>query len=165
MSKEFATPRRSLAIPIKPKQGELLGDGTSVKHIAIVTNRNDPDRGTGLDLIRWHRGKCGTNEHAHDVLKNEFASWCLPSQKFEANAAWLRMNPLLYNLLSAFKRVGLPEEMHIARPKRLRVLVLNTVGKIVRHARETLLRYATACSLSDAPRNAFRLVRPALAGE
>lgn len=166
-SKEFATPRRYLAIRIKPKQGELLGDGTSVKHFAIVTNRNDPEGGSGLDLVRWHRGKCGTIEHTHDVLVNELAGWCLPSQKFGANAAWLRMNVLLYNLLSAFKRVGLPEEMHHARPKRLRFLVLNTVGKVVRHARETLLRYAGALAraFADAPRTAFGLVRPVLTGE
>ena len=166
-SKEFATPRRYLAIRIKPKQGELLGCGSSVKHVAIVTNRNDPDGGTGLDLIRWQRQKAGTIEHTHDVLMNELAGWCLPSQKFGANAAWLRMNVMLYNLLSAFKRVGLPEEMHDARPKRLRFLVLNTVGKVVRHARETLLRLgdALARALADAPRIAFRLRRPALAGE
>ena len=166
-SKEFATPRRYLAIRIKPKQGELLGCGSSVKHFAIVTNRNDPAGGTGLDLIRWQRQKAGTIEHTHDVLMNELAGWCLPSQKFGANAAWLRMNVMLYNLLSAFKRVGLPEEMHDARPKRLRFLVLNTVGKVVRHARETLLRLgdALARALADAPRIAFRLRRPALAGE
>ena len=166
-SKEFATPRRYLAIRIKPKQGELLGCGSSVKHFAIVTNRNDPAGGTGLDLIRWQRQKAGTIEHTHDVLMNELAGWCLPSQKFGANAAWLRMNVMLYNLLSAFKRVGLPEEMHDARPKRLRFLVLNTAGKVVRHARETLLRLgdALARALADAPRIAFRLRRPALAGE
>jgi hypothetical protein len=166
-SKEHATPRRYLAIRIKPKQGDLLGDGTSLKHFAIVTNRNDPEGGSGLDLIRWHRQKAGTIEHAHDVLMNELAGWCLPSQKFGANAAWLRLNVLLYNLLSAFKRVGLPEEMHDARPKRLRFLLLNTVGKVVRHARETLLRCATAVAraLADAPRVAFRLARPALVGE
>ena len=132
-----------------------------------LTNCNDPEGGTGLDLIRWQRQKAGTIEHTHDVLMNELAGWCLPSQKFGANAAWLRMNVLLYNLLSAFKRVGLPEEMHDARPKRLRFLVLNTVGKVVRHARETLLRLgdAVARALADAPRVAFRLVRPALAGE
>ena len=166
-SKEHATPRRYLAIRIKPRQGELLGDGSAIKHFAIVTNRNDPDGGTGLDLIRWQRQKAGTIEHTHDVLMNELAGWCLPSQKFGANAAWLRMNVLLYNLLSAFKRVGLPEEMHDARPKRLRFLVLNSVGKVVRHARETLLRCADALAraLADAPRVAFRLLRPALAGE
>jgi hypothetical protein len=166
-SKDHATPRRYLAIRIRPRQGELLRDGTGTKHFAIVTNRNDPQGGSGLDLIRWHRQKAGTIEHTHDVLMNELAGWCLPSQKFGANAAWLRMNVLLYNLLSAFKRVGLPEELRDARPKRLRFLVLNTVGKVVRHARETLLRCADALSraLADAPRVAFRLVRPPLAGE
>lgn len=166
-SKDHATPRRYLAIRIKPRQGELLGDGASIKHFAIVTNRNDPEGGSGLDLIRWQRQKAGTIEHAHDVLMNELAGWCLPSQKFGANAAWLRLNVLLYNLLSAFKRVGLPEEMHDARPKRLRYLVLNTVGKVVRHARETLLRCAStlARAIADAPRVAYRLLRPALAGD
>ena len=166
-SKEFVTPRRYLAIRIRPRQGELLGDGSSVRHFAIVTNRSDPKGGTGLDLIQWQRKKAGTIEHTHDVLMNELAGWCLPSQKFGANAAWLRLNVMLYNLLSAFKRVGLPEEMHHARPKRLRFLVLNTVGKVVRHARETLLRCADALArtLADAPRVAFRLLRPALAGE
>ena len=47
---------------------------------------------------------------------------------------------MLYNLLSAFKQVALPEEFHRARPKRLRFLLLNGVGKVVRHARETVLR-------------------------
>lgn len=166
-SKEHATPRRYLAIRIKPRQGELLGDGTSLKHFAIVTNRSDPEGGTGLDLIHWQRQKAGTIEHTHDVLMNELAGWCLPSQKFGANAAWLRMNVLLYNLLSAFKRVGLPEEMHNARPKRLRFLLLNSVGKVVRHARETLLRCADAIAraLADAPRVAFHRLRPTLAGE
>lgn len=166
-SKDLTTPRHYLAIRIKPKQGELLSDGSSLKHFVIVTNRNDPDGGTGIDLIQWQRKKAGTIEHAHDVLLNELAGWCLPSQKFGANAAWLRINVLLYSLLSAFKRVSLPEEMHYVRPKRLRFLVLNTVGTIIRHARETLLGCADAVvwAMADATRVAFRLLRPALAGE
>lgn len=139
-SKEFATPRRYLAIRIRPLQGDLLDQATCMRHFAIVTNRSDPPGGTGLDLICWHRGKAGTIEHAHDVLMNELAGWALPSQKFGANAAWLRLNVMLYNLLSAFKRVGLPEELHDARPKRLRFVLLNGIGKVIRHARETLLR-------------------------
>jgi hypothetical protein len=39
---------------------------------------------------------------------NELAGAALPSQKFGVNAAWLRLNVILYNLLSAYKRVGLP---------------------------------------------------------
>jgi hypothetical protein len=57
--------------------------------------------------------------------------------------------------------------MHDAHPKRLRFLVLNTVGRVIRHARETLLRCADARAgtLAAAPRLAFRALRPALAGE
>jgi hypothetical protein len=38
---------------------------------------------------------------------------------------------ILYKLLAAYKRVGLPEEFRTARPNRLRFLVLNTVGKVL----------------------------------
>jgi hypothetical protein len=74
------------------------------------------------------------------VLTNELAAEVLPSQKFGANAAWFRLNVLLDNLLSAFKRIALPPELHDARPKRLRCVLLNGIGKVVRHARETVLR-------------------------
>jgi hypothetical protein len=164
--KDAVSPRRYLAIRIRPRQGELLRDGHRVRHFCIVTNRSDPEGGCGLDLIRWHRQKAGTIEHAHDVLVNELAGAALPSQKFGANAAWLRLNVILYNLLSAYKRVGLPEEFHTARPKRLRFLLLNTVGKVVRHAREILLRCTKeiARALAAPPRTHFALNRPALAG-
>jgi Transposase DDE domain group 1 len=139
-AKDRPAPPRYLALRITKKQGRLFADGGEVKHFAIVTNLPDPEAGSGLDLIRWQRGKAGTVEHAHHVLTNELAAEALPSQKFAANAAWFRLNVLLFNLLSAFKRVALPEALHRARPKRLRFVLLNTIGKVVRHARETLLR-------------------------
>ena len=106
-------------------------------------------------------------EHAHHVLTNEFAAEALPSQKFGANAAWFRLNVLLYNLLSAFKRIALPEELHNARPKRLRFVLLNGVGRVVRHARETVLRLVGDARrrLADAARLALTTgpprIRPA----
>lgn len=42
--------------------GELLRDGNRVRHFCIVTNRSDPEGGSGLDLMRWHRQKAGTIE-------------------------------------------------------------------------------------------------------
>lgn len=132
--------RRHLALRVRRRQGELFADGSTVKHFAIVTNRE----GDGLTLIRWHREKAGTVEHVHHVLKNELAATVLPSGKVGANAAWFRLNVLTYNLLSAFKRVALPGDFSEARPKRLRFLVFNTVGKVVQQARRTLLRLTTA---------------------
>jgi hypothetical protein len=166
-AKDRPAPPRYLALRITKKQGRLFADGGEVKHFAIVTNLPDPEGGVGLDLIRWHRGKAGTVEHAHHVLTNELAAEALPSQKFAANAAWFRLNVLLYNLLSAFKRIALPEELHTARPKRLRFVLLNSIGKVVRHARETVLRLVGAArrKLADAARLALATgpprVRPA----
>jgi hypothetical protein len=54
-SKDAVTPRRYLAIRVRPRQAELLVCGSKVRHFAVVTNRSDPDGGSGLDLIRWHR--------------------------------------------------------------------------------------------------------------
>ena len=72
------------------KVPHVPNDGSTVKHFAIVTNREGDD----LMLIRWHREKAGTVEHAHYVMRNELAAAALPSGKFGANAAWFRRNVL-----------------------------------------------------------------------
>lgn len=131
-----AQPHRYLAIRVLKRQGSLFADGSDRRHFAIVTNR----QGNGLEIIQWHRGKAGTIEHTHHILTNELAAEALPSQDFGANAAWVRLNVILYNLLAALRRTALPEEFRAARPKRLRFHLLNTLGRVVRHARETLLR-------------------------
>jgi len=128
--------RRYLAARVQKRQGHLFADGRSVHYFAGITNRE----GEGLALLQWHRQKAGTVEHTHHVLKNDLAAAALPSGKFGANAAWFRVNTLTYNLLSALKRLTLPGDLRTARPKRLRFLLCNTVGKVVAHARRTLLR-------------------------
>jgi hypothetical protein len=132
--------RRYLAIRVTKRQGDLFADGRRVQHFAVVTNR----AGDGLALLQWHREKAGTVEHTHHVLKNELAAAALPSGKFGANAAWFRCNVLTYNLLTALKRLTLPGDFRTARPKRLRFLLFNTVGKVISHARRTLLRLSAA---------------------
>lgn len=126
---------RYLALRILKKQGSLFRDGNDRKHFAIATNRD----GDGAAIIQWHREKAGTIEHTHDILKNDLAAAALPSQKFGANAAWFRLNCILANLFVAMRR-ALPEEFARAKPKRLRFEILNTVGRVVVHARQTLLR-------------------------
>jgi hypothetical protein len=128
--------RRYLATRIQKRQGQLFADGSSTHYFAVVTNRTED----GLTLLQWHRAKAGTVEHTHHVLKTELAAAALPSGKFGANAAWFRLNVLTYNLLTALKRLTLPGDLRTARPKRLRFLLFNTVGKVVTHARRTLLR-------------------------
>lgn len=138
--KDFA-PLRWVAIRIRKRQGDLFADGAEAKHFAVVTNVWDWDT---RRLLEWHREKAGTIEGIHDVLKNELAAGVLPCSRFGANAAWLRLAVLTHNLITALKRMALPEDLLTARPKRLRFLIFNTAGRILHHARRTLCRIAGA---------------------
>jgi hypothetical protein len=44
---------------------------------------------------------------------------------------------------AAFQDMNLPAELLQARPKRLRFLFFNTAGRLVHHARRTILRVAS----------------------
>lgn len=89
--KKDTRPSRYLAIRIRTPQGVLFGDGTTVKHFAVVTNDWETE---GRELLAWQRGKAGTIEHVNHILKNELAAGVYPSDKFGANAAWLRLQSL-----------------------------------------------------------------------
>lgn len=130
-------PDRYLAIRIQPKQGKLFSDGSEVKYFAIVTN--DWTR-PGDELIHWQRGRCGTIEHTHEVLKNELGAGTLPCGRFGANAAWFRLNALTYNLLSLIRQTALPKELSTAKPKRLRFKLLCVAGEVIHHARMLFVR-------------------------
>jgi hypothetical protein len=136
LGKKEVPRRRYIAIRLIKKQGHFFADGGDRKHFAVVTNRTE----SPLEIIRWQRMKAGTIEHVHHVVTSELAGGIVPSNKFGANAAWFRSNTILYNVLSAMRRLALPEEYRHARPKRLRFVLFNSVGRYVRHARETLLR-------------------------
>ncbi|MCC7105374.1 MAG: transposase [Chloroflexi bacterium] len=115
----------------------LFGDGTSVKHFAVVTNDWEADGGA---LLSWQRGKAGTIEQVNHVLKSELAAGVYPSDKFGANAAWLRLQVLTHNLLELLKATALDPEYRRARPKRLRFAIFTQFGRVVRHAREQFVR-------------------------
>jgi hypothetical protein len=134
-------PYRYVAIRVRQTQGRLFGDGTPVKHFAVVSN--DWER-EGQALLEWQRGKAGTIEHVNRVLKDELAGGVYPSGKFGANAAWLRLQVLTLNLLELLKAAGLEPELRQARPKRLRFVVFTQFGRVVDHARLRIVRVATA---------------------
>ncbi len=79
-------------------------------------------------------GTSETDANCLVVRHGVTASWwtsARPSGKFGANAAWFRITVLTYNLLTALKGLTLPRDFSTARPKRLRFLLFNTVGKVV----------------------------------
>lgn len=136
-------PLRYIAIRIRQRQENLFDDGSKVRHFAVLTNIGEWKAGR---LIEWHREKAGTIEGVHDVLKNELAAGVMPSKYFGANAAWLRLAAITHNVMTALKRLALPAELLAARPKRLRFLIFNTAGRLVRHARRMVLRLATTAA-------------------
>jgi len=66
-----------------------------------------------------------------------------PSAKFGANAAWLRLQALTYNLLELMKATVLDEEYRQARPKRLRFAIFNHVGAILTRGAQAVMQVVT----------------------
>lgn len=135
--KKGTQPYRYVAIRIRSPQGVLFGDGNTVKTFAVVSNDWETP---GRELLLWQRGKAGTVEHTHHILKDGLAAGVYPSGKFGADAAWLRLQVLTANLLVLLKAVALDDEYRNARPKRLRFAIFNHVGRLVHHARESFMR-------------------------
>ncbi len=159
--KKGRAPDRYLAIRVKPQQGDLFADGSQVKHFAVVTNDWGRDAGA---IIEWHRGKAGTVEKLHDVLKNDLGAGVMPCGRFGANAAWFRLNALTYNLLSILRRTALDQSLSKARPKRLRFHLLCVAGEVIHHARRLTIRVVGELMgrpgpLSSARRALCRLLR------
>lgn len=130
-------PYRYVVIRKRDKQGPLVRTAQGIFYLAVVTNEW---KSSARDLWWWHREKCGTVELTHDVMKNDLAAGWMPCGRFQANAAWFRINILTYNLVIALKRLGLPREMQAMRPVTLRYRLLNLAGRIVQHARELILK-------------------------
>ncbi|MGD0223661.1 MAG: transposase [Terriglobia bacterium] len=153
--KKDAQPLRYVAIRIRNLQGELFEDGSRVRHFAVLSNLWE---WKATRLIEWHREKAGTIELVHDVIKNELGGGVLAAKYFGANAAWRRLAVIAHNVLAALKRLALPPELLTARPKRLRFLIFNAPGRLVRHARSLLLRLAALTEWITAYREGLRLL-------
>jgi len=137
--KRDAQPYRYLAVRIRHQQGELFEDSINVRHFCVVTNLWDTE---GQRILEWQRGKAGTIEQIHHILMSELAAGIYPSCKHGANAAWLRLQVITHNLLQLLKAVALPPEFAKAQPKRLRFAIFTQIGRVIRHAGQTMLRLA-----------------------
>jgi hypothetical protein len=102
----------------------------------VVTNRSLP----GDDVIRWYRKRCGKGEEVHAEMKNDLAGGKLPCGQFGANAAWWGITVLAYNLNSLMKHLAMPEGWAAKRLKAVRSGFINIAGRVVKHARQVIIR-------------------------
>jgi len=122
-------PLRYVGVRLLKPQGLLFSDGTDRKCFAILSNRDE----RGDRLIEWHRQKAGTIEHVHDEIKNGLAGAHMPSQRFNVNAAWLKIAILAYNLASAIKGLCFSPEERTVRFKKYRLLLVHLAGRMNRN--------------------------------
>jgi hypothetical protein len=94
----------------------------------------------GGKLLQWHREKAGSIEHVHDEIKNGLGGSHLPSQRFNVNAAWMKIVLLTYNIASAIKGLCFSMEERTARFKRYRLLAVYVSGRMNRNKSVMSLR-------------------------
>lgn len=127
----------------------------------IVTNR-DID---GAKLVRWHHERCGDSEAAHSVMKSDLAGGQMPSARFGANAAWWLIVAIALNLNAIMKDHVLEPFWAPKRMKALRFGLLCIAGRVLRHARQLIIRisarHPAAVLLCEARRRIAALVAPA----
>jgi hypothetical protein len=138
-------PLRQLELPDMPQQQTFpfpvmdFGEAYRYKVHGLVSNRLDMD---GDKLIWWSRERCGRAEAAHSAMKEDFAGGVLPSGDFGENAAWWAIMILAYNLNSIMKRHALGEGWTDKRMKAIRFAVINLPGRVMKHARQMVVRIA-----------------------
>jgi hypothetical protein len=105
-------------------------------HYCIATNDNDL---TVQEIIKLHRQRGETSENKIKELKNGFNMSYLPTSNFEANSFYFAIGTLAYNLFLLFKQI-LDKNLQKHTVKTIRYKLYNIAGKVVNHARQTILK-------------------------
>ena len=127
--------------PTLPTLEEYISDEVMMQHqdeifYYIATNDNEL---TPAEIIKLHRQRGETSENKIKELKNGFNMSYLPSSNLEANTFYFYIGTLAYNLFLLFKQI-LDTNMKKYTVKTIRYKLYNIAGKVVSHARETILK-------------------------
>lgn len=127
--------------PTLPTMEEYISDEVMMQYqdeiyYCIATNDNDL---TPKEIIKLHRQRGETSENKIKELKNGFNMSYLPTSNFEANAFYFQIGTLAYNLFLLFKLI-LDKNLQKHTVKTIRYKLYNIAGKVISHARETILK-------------------------
>lgn len=124
------------------RQSELFeanaADG-AYRYTVIASNRHESAGAT----YEWYcqRGECSENRLKE--LKIGFGMERLPCGQFQANAMFLRIGVLAYNLFLRFKHGALSRDWQACQVRTVRWRLYQTAGHLVRHARRLILKVPT----------------------
>ena len=127
--------------PTLPTLEEYISDEVMMQHqdeiyYCIATNDNDL---TPAEIIKLHRQRGETSENKIKELKNGFNMSYLPSSNLQANAFYFHIGTVAYNLFLLFKQI-LDKNLKKHTVKTIRYKLYNIAGKVISHARETILK-------------------------
>ena len=121
-------------------QGELFDAGRR-RRLAVATNAPAEHRQTAEVILHYnHRG---TMENYIKELKHGFGMLGMPCGRQHANAAWFRIGALAYNLFLMQQAFALPPELLHATVGTVRWRLYQVAARLVRHARQLVLKVAT----------------------
>lgn len=124
-------------IVAKKLSGQLELFKDPIKHRAIIANL--PETMSTLEVLDHHNDR-GRMEKAIGELKNGFGLERLPCGQLMANAAYLQVCLIAYNLVQTFKNCALPESWRRFEIKNLRFRLLCRAAKLVRHAGQVAMK-------------------------
>jgi hypothetical protein len=118
-------------IVTKKLSGQIELFKNPIKHRAIIARL--PETMNALAVLDHHNDR-GRMEKAIGELKGGFGLDRLPCGQLMANAAFLQVCLIAYNLVQVFKNVALPKGWEKFEIKNLRFRLLCRAAKLVRHA-------------------------------
>jgi hypothetical protein len=95
-----------------------------------------------IAVVKFYNQR-GTAENFIREVKYGAGMLDMPCGQFEANAAWFRIGALAYNLFLMQQAFGLPPELRHVSMGTIRWQFYQVAGRLVRHARQFILRVAT----------------------
>ena len=127
--------------PILPTLEETLTEEEKLQYArehysVIATNADDM---SSPEVVAFYRQRGDTSENRIKELKNGFNLKYLPTSVFEANAFYFQIGVLAYNLFVLFKET-LQKSWQRHTIQTLRYKLYNIAGKVITHARETILK-------------------------
>ena len=105
---------------------------------AVATNREE-----SLSEVIWRHNRRGQCENWHQELKAGFGMEQMPCGEFEADAMYLAIGVLAYNLAHLLKRRVLPVSYRTVTTATLRWKLYRLAAKLVRHAHLWMLQIKT----------------------